>query len=201
MLGNNYEIKQAEFEKSSSRIGECPDTNHSEVAFIGRSNVGKSSLINLLTKRRKLAMISRKPGKTRLINHFLINEKWYLVDLPGYGWAQVSKTEVAKWEKMVHNYLLKREALRMVFVLVDIRHDPQPSDVKMINWLGENGLPVGIVFTKTDKISKNKVAASIKKFGQSLTKFWDQLPPTFKTSATKGEGREELLEYINKHCL
>ena len=192
---------QASFVKSSSQLKELPPPLKSEVAFIGRSNVGKSSLINMLTGRKSLAKISSKPGKTRLINHFDIDAQWYLVDLPGYGWAKVSKMEQAKWEGMVHDYLFYRENLTMVFVLADSRLTPQASDLEMIGWLGENNIPLGIVFTKADKLGKNKTAANIAAMKRTLKEMWEELPPLFRTSATTGEGREELIGFIRKHCI
>ena len=193
-----HQIKKSVFIKSSSRLSECPETSLKEVAFIGRSNVGKSSLINMLTERKSLAKISSKPGKTRLINHFEINESWLLVDLPGYGWAKVSKTEKAKWEPMVSDYLLKRENLSMVFVLADSRHTPQASDLSMIQFLGENGIPVGVIFTKLDKSGNNLSSQNIKKFKRILKENWEELPPIFMTSATTGRGQKELIAFIEE---
>ena len=194
-------IKQAEFIKSSADWRDCPKEERPEVAFIGRSNVGKSSLINMLTNRKSLAKISGKPGKTRLINHFLINEHWHLVDLPGYGWAKVSKTEVAKWEIMISQYLLERKSLTMVFILVDSRLDPQKSDLEMIHWLGENGVPIGIVFTKSDKKGRTMVDKNVAKFKRALKSTWEELPPIFISSSQDGKGRIELLEYIINQCV
>ncbi len=195
-------ITSSEFFKSSSHIKECPPTDRPEIAFIGRSNVGKSSLINSITGRKALAKISGKPGKTRLINHFDINNgKWFLVDLPGYGWAQVSKTEVAKWEKMVHEYLNVRENLAIVFVLVDSRHEPQKSDLEMIHWLGENNIPLGILFTKADKLSNMQVMKNVRLFKTVLKQKWEVLPPIFITSASSGKGKEEVIDFIEEKCL
>jgi len=196
-----YKIIEANFLKSSSKIEECPPPEKGEVAFIGRSNVGKSSLINMLTGRKSLAKISGKPGKTRLINHFEIDGSWYLVDLPGYGWAKVSKTEQSKWEGMVHTYLETRKNLRMIFVLIDSRHEPQKSDLQMVNWLGENHIPVGLVFTKTDKSGNNLTFNNVKKFKKELGKFWEEFPPIFLTSSVTDKGKEELLKYIVDTCL
>lgn len=189
------------FTKSSSHYKECPPENLPEIALIGRSNVGKSSLINQLTGRKSLAKISGKPGKTRLINHFEINSSWYLVDLPGYGWAKVSKTEQSKWEGMVHEYLSKRKNLSIVFVLVDSRHDPQPSDLSMITWLGENSIPVGILFTKADKMKNMRLKQSVNKFLKVLSHQWDEIPPYFITSAQTGEGRDEVLTFVQDTCI
>jgi len=190
-------IQQSEFTKSSSSYLQCPDPDHNEIAFIGRSNVGKSSLINMLTNNKKLAKVSGRPGKTQLINHFQINNQWYLVDLPGYGWAKVAKTDKATWGEMIHDYLLNRTNLLLIFVLVDSRLTPQPIDVEFINCLGENGLPLAIIFTKTDKQSKNKTQSSIAKYKKILKSYWDELPPTFATSSFNFDGKEELLNYID----
>jgi len=188
-------IKQAVFEKSSSRIEECPKTKLKEYAFIGRSNVGKSSLINLLTNNKKLAKTSGKPGKTQLINHFLIDQSWYLVDLPGYGWAQVSKKDKAKWKKMIERYLLERENLMNVFVLIDSRHPPQKVDTEFMSWLGEEGIPFAMVFTKTDKQSGNQTQSNIAKYRRIMKKNWTELPPFFQSSIMKNEGHE-IVSYI-----
>ncbi len=155
----------------------------------------------MLTKRKNLAKISGKPGKTRLINHFLINKQWYLVDLPGYGWAKVSKTEKAGWEKMISQYLLQRKNLSIVMVLVDSRLEPQQSDLDMINFLGENGIPLGIIFTKSDKKGKTRVAANVAGFKKVMKNTWADLPPLFVTSASDKSGREDVLEYISASCL
>ena len=200
MLPENL-IKEARFIKSSSHWKDCPSDKKAEVAFIGRSNVGKSSLINMLTGRNKLAKISGKPGKTRLINHFLIDESWYLVDLPGYGWAKVSKTEKAKWEDMISQYLLNREELSIVFVLVDSRLEPQGSDLDMIRFLGENGVPLGIVFTKSDKKGRSQVDKNVAVFIKELKREWENLPPYFITSSRDGTGKDKLLQYIIDDCL
>lgn len=195
-------INQATFEKSSSRLAECPQTEWNEYAFIGRSNVGKSSLINFLTGRKNLAKTSGKPGKTRLINHFRIDDRWYLVDLPGYGWAQVSKKEKEAWKKMIEEYLLKRENLISVFVLVDSRHAPQKIDLDFMRWLGEKQIPFAIVFTKTDKQGRPQTDAKIASYKKILLKDWEELPPLFKTSTVAKQG-EDLLAYIlqlNEQC-
>ncbi|MFT5641341.1 MAG: GTP-binding protein [Cyclobacteriaceae bacterium] len=189
-------IKSAEFLKSSSKIEECPEGKIHEYAFIGRSNVGKSSLINLLTNQNKLAKVSSKPGKTKLINHFLIDDNWYLVDLPGYGWANASKTDKASWKKMIWDYFEKRESLVLVFVLIDSRIDPQNIDLEFISSLGEKGIPIALVFTKTDKLSKNKTQSSIAKFKRALKTSWEELPINFQTSTVSGIGKEDIISYI-----
>ncbi len=190
------EIKEAEFLVSNTTFDKCPAPTKAEYAFIGRSNVGKSSLINMLTNRKGLAKTSGTPGKTQLINHFLINNEWFLVDLPGYGYARASKDSKAAWDKMIRDYLEFRKNLLAVFVLVDIRLEPQAIDVRFINWLGEKMIPFSIVFTKADKLSKQKVAASVDLYKRELLKTWDELPPVFITSAEKKNGRDELLSYI-----
>jgi len=189
-------IKSAQFIISNTDWRKCP-SDKPEFAFIGRSNVGKSSLINMLTGRKALAKTSGKPGKTRLINHFLINERWYLVDLPGYGWAKVGKKQRGRFEEIITGYLLNSPQLTCVFVLIDIRLEPQPIDLEFINWLGENGLPLAIVFTKADKQSRNKNLRAVHMFEKALLANWKELPPRFITSAAKGTGREELLGYID----
>ncbi|MCG8319308.1 MAG: ribosome biogenesis GTP-binding protein YihA/YsxC [Cytophagales bacterium] len=189
-------IKEAVFIRSNTDYRKCPNADKPEYAFIGRSNVGKSSLINMLAGNKRLAKISTKPGKTQLINHFLINKLWYLVDLPGYGWAKVSRTERAKWEKMIRDYFLGRENLQCVFVLIDSRLTPQPIDIEFINWLGQKGIPCVIVFTKTDKITRNKVAQSIAKFKKRLLSDWEEMPQYFLSSAVNKTGRDEILSFI-----
>ncbi|MEQ8474984.1 ribosome biogenesis GTP-binding protein YihA/YsxC [Fulvivirga sp.] len=191
-------VKQATFVTSSSHHTQCPPPDYPEVAFIGRSNVGKSSLVNMLTNNKKLAKVSGKPGKTQLINHFLIDESWFLVDLPGYGWAKVAKTEKEKWGEMIHDYIMDRENLFNIFVLVDSRLEPQPIDVAFINWLGEKGIPFSLIFTKADKQSKNKTQSSIAHYKRVLKKYWSELPMSFITSSTTQEGREEVLNYIDE---
>lgn len=191
-------IKSAEFVISNTEYTKCPAPDKVEYAFIGRSNVGKSSLINMLTDRTKLAKTSGKPGKTQLINHFLINKEWYLVDLPGYGWAQVSKVDKQKWNKMNRNYITQRENLHNLFVLIDSRIPPQKIDLEFITWLGESQVPFSIIFTKADKPKNLKINANIKAFKVELKKIWEELPPTFVTSAAKKVGQKEILDYIQK---
>ncbi len=190
------EIKTARFISSFTELAKLPKDDKPELAFIGRSNVGKSSLINMLTGQKKLAKTSGQPGKTQTINHFLINEFWYLVDLPGYGFAKVSKVMREKWQEMIRQYLLKRESLYCVFVLVDSRLDPQKNDLEFITWLGENGIPLAIVFTKCDKLSINKINGNIKKFEKALLKDWESLPPMFRSSAETQYGKDEILGYF-----
>ncbi|WP_177603072.1 ribosome biogenesis GTP-binding protein YihA/YsxC [uncultured Phocaeicola sp.] len=192
------EITSAEFVISNSRADMCPKTNLPEYAFIGRSNVGKSSLINMLTKQPKLAMTSSTPGKTLLINHYLINKQWYLVDLPGYGYAQRGKKMMEKIQKLIEYYVLEREAMTCLFVLVDSRHEPQKIDLEFIEWLGENGIPFAIVFTKADKQTIGKTKSNVQHYLNILQEQWEELPPYFVTSAEKKTGREELLNYIEQ---
>jgi GTP-binding protein len=192
------QVKSADFVTSSAHIGQCPKPILPEFAFIGRSNVGKSSLINMLVGRKSLAKTSSKPGKTQLINHFIINEQWYLVDLPGLGYAKVSKHQRAKWHKMINNYLLKRENLLNIFVLVDSRIDPQSIDIDFINWLGMSQLPFTILFTKTDKLSPYKLKIHLERFRKELLKTWDELPQIIVTSANTKKGKEEILDLIER---
>ncbi len=192
------EIKKAEFTISSAKLSQCPNEDRAELAFIGRSNVGKSSLINMLTDRKALAKTSATPGKTVLINHFNINDSWYLVDLPGYGFAKRSKKVQDELTQMISSYILNREQLVNVFLLIDIRHDPQKIDLEFMEWLGENGIPFSIVFTKADKIGSGKVKINVKKYLDSLLNTWEELPPHFITSSEKRIGKEELLDYIEK---
>ena len=189
-------INTSTFVISATNYKDCPQPNQPEYAFIGRSNVGKSSLINMLTGRKKLAKTSVTPGKTQLINHFMINKSWYLADLPGYGYAKVSKVEKAKWGKMNSDYLLNRTNLLTVFLLIDTRHEPQKIDSEFIQWLGENGLPFLICFTKADKLSSTQVAANIAAYKAHLEPLWDELPKMMVTSAVKHMGKEEILNYI-----
>ena len=176
----------------------CPKDNKPEYAFIGRSNVGKSSLINMLTNNRKLAKTSATPGKTLLINHFIINNEWYLVDLPGYGFAKRSKKELAKLEQMINGYILQRQQLVNVFVLIDVRLEAQKIDLEFIQWLGESSVPFAIVFTKADKLSPTRVAANVEAYKKVLLETWEELPPIFVTSSEKKQGREEVLDYIEQ---
>lgn len=192
------EITSAEFIISNSRADMCPKTDLPEYAFIGRSNVGKSSLINMLTNQPKLAMTSATPGKTLLINHFLINKEWYLVDLPGYGYAQRGKKMMEKIQKLIEYYVLEREQMTCLFVLVDSRLEPQKIDLEFIEWLGENGIPFAIVFTKADKQSAGKTKANVSRYLETLREQWEELPPYFVTSAEKKTGRQELLDYIEE---
>ena len=192
------DIKTAEFSISSPMVSMCPKDTKAEYAFIGRSNVGKSSLINMLCRNRKLAKTSSTPGKTLLINHFIINKEWYLVDLPGYGFAKRSKKEVQRLDQMIRGYILGREQLVNVFVLVDVRLEAQAIDLEFMNWLGVSGIPFSIVFTKADKLSAAKVRASVAAYEQRMLETWEEMPPHFVTSAEKGEGREELLDYIER---
>ena len=192
------EVKTAEFVISAPVVNMCPADTKPEYAFIGRSNVGKSSLINMLCRNKKLAKTSATPGKTLLINHFIINKEWYLVDLPGYGYAKRSKTEIAKLDKMIRGYILQRHQLVSVFVLVDVRLEPQAIDVEFINWLGQSGVPFCIVFTKADKLSQGKVNTNVEEYKRKLLETWEELPPYIVTSSENKQGRDELLEYIEK---
>ncbi len=195
-------IKNASFIKSSSNYKQCPEGNLPEYAFIGRSNVGKSSLINMLTQRNKLALTGNTPGKTILINHFLINNDWYLVDLPGYGFAQRGKKQREAFRELITSYVLKREQLTNLFVLVDSRIPPQAIDLEFMEEMGENGVPFSIVFTKVDKLSNLKLNEHITTYKQKLLEVWEELPPIFLASSVKGTGRDEILSYIetiNKH--
>ena len=190
-------ITSAEFVISNSRVNKCPTTGLPEYAFIGRSTVGKSSLINMLTGRKGLAMTSQKPGKTQLINHFLINKDWYLVDLPGYGYARLSRDGRDGLRKMIEDYILERTELVCLFVLLDSRLEPQRIDLEFIEWLGEEGIPFALVFTKADKLSKGKLAANIAAYKERLLQQWEELPPLFITSSEARMGRDELLSYID----
>ena len=191
-------IKSSEFVISNSTYRKCPDGNRFEFAFIGRSNVGKSSLINMLLQHPGLAKTSSKPGKTLLINHFLVNDEWYVVDLPGYGYARTSKEEREKLRTIIENYVLHREQLTNLFVLIDSRLEPQRIDLEFINWLGENGVPFSIVFTKTDKLGPVRARTNIEAYQQKLLETWEELPPLFATSSEKQTGRDELLNYIEE---
>ena len=192
------EIKKAEFTLSAPMVSMCPQDSKPEYAFIGRSNVGKSSLINMLTNNKKLAKTSATPGKTLLINHFIINNEWYLVDLPGYGYAKRSKKEIEKLDQMIRGYILQREQLVNVFVLVDIRLEPQKIDLEFIEWLGMSSIPFSIVFTKADKLSVPKANASVEAYKRKLMETWEELPPVFLTSSEKRQGRDEVLNYIEE---
>ena len=192
------EIKTAEFSISSPMVSMCPRDTKPEYAFIGRSNVGKSSLINMLCRNRRLAKTSSTPGKTLLINHFIINKEWYLVDLPGYGFAKRSKKEIQRLDQMIRGYILGREQLANVFVLIDVRLEAQPIDLEFMNWLGLSGIPFSIVFTKADKLQASKVGANVAAYEKRMLETWEEMPPCFTTSAEKGQGREELLGYIEQ---
>ena len=191
-------IKSAEYTISSARVQQCPAGDLPEFAFIGRSNVGKSSLINMLTGRSNLAKTSSTPGKTVLINHFLINAQWYLVDLPGYGYAKRGMQQRDELQRMISGYILQREQMMNLFLLIDSRHEPQRIDLEFIEWLGENGIPFSIVFTKADKLSKGKLAANVKDYLDNLSEQWEELPPHFITSSETKQGRDELLDYIDQ---
>ena len=190
------EIKSAEFVTSSPAVSKCPEGKLPEYAFIGRSNVGKSSLINMLTGYKKLAMTSSKPGKTLLINHFMVNGEWFLVDLPGYGYARIGKSGREKLEKMIQGYILQRESLTNLFVLIDSRLEPQQIDLEFFEFLGANGIPFSIVFTKTDKLSNSKLNENLKQYRDKLFEQWEELPPIFISSAETKVGKYELLSYI-----
>lgn len=192
------EIKSAEFVISNTDVEKCPHDNKPEYAFIGRSNVGKSSLINMLTNHKGLAMTSQKPGKTQLINHFLINAAWYLVDLPGYGYAQRGKQGRENIRRIIEDYILERVEMTNLFVLLDCRHEPQKIDLEFMEWLGENGIPFAIIFTKTDKISKGRLEENMQVYRNKLQESWEELPPIFTSSSEKREGREEILRYIDQ---
>ncbi len=191
-------IKSAEFIISNTDYRKCPQDGKPEYAFIGRSNVGKSSLINMLTSRKGLALTSSTPGKTRLINHFLINDEWYLVDLPGYGYARRGKEGREKIRGIIEDYILGRETMTNLFVLIDARHEPQQIDLEFMEWLGENGVPFSVVFTKADKMGTGRLQMNLNAYKEKLLERWEELPPLFVTSAEKGQGREELLQYIEK---
>ena len=192
------EIKSAQFVISNTRIDRCPQDGKPEYAFIGRSNVGKSSLINMLTRKPKLAMTSATPGKTMLINHFIINDAWYLVDLPGYGYAQRGKKAKDKLTQIIESYILGREQMTNLFVLIDIRHEPLAIDLEFIELLGENGVPFSIVFTKADKLGPQRQRENVEKYLNKLKEQWEELPPHFVTSSEKSVGRKELLDYIDQ---
>ena len=191
-------IKSARFVISNSDVNKCPQDGKPEYAFIGRSNVGKSSLINMLTRHNKLAMTSSMPGKTLLINHFIVNDEWYLVDLPGYGYAKRSKSQNEQLQHIISSYVLDREQMTNLFVLIDSRHAPQKIDLEFFEWLGENGVPFAIVFTKADKLTKTALGANIAAYKERLLEEWEELPPVFVTSSENALGREEILLYINE---
>lgn len=192
------QIKKAEFIISNTEVSKCPADGKAEFAFIGRSNVGKSSLINMLTAKKGLAKTSGTPGKTQLINHFLINEHWYLVDLPGYGYAKVSRSQRSSFERFIADYLTKRETLYNIFVLLDARLEPQKIDLEFMNWCGEKGLPFSMVFTKIDKLSSTALQKNMAKYKKEMLKYWAEMPPVFTTSSESGFGKEPLLNYIEQ---
>lgn len=190
-------VKEVEFVMSNSDVRKCPKPDRPEFAFIGRSNVGKSSLINMLMGRKNLAKTSSTPGKTQLINHFSVNQSWYLVDLPGYGYAKVPEKQKKKFERMISDYILLRENLVNVFVLIDIRHTPQQIDLEFMEWLGMSQIPFTIVFTKLDKVKRSELDGKLKKYRQTMLQSWEELPIHVLTSAEKHDGKEALLEYID----
>ena len=191
-------INSARFVISNTDVKKCPDGSRHEYAFIGRSNVGKSSLINMLTGRKGLAMTSATPGKTMLINHFLVNDDWYIVDLHGYGSARRGLESRKKFQDIIEGYILHRQQMTNLFVLIDSRHEPQKIDMDFFRWLGENGIPFSIVFTKTDKLGKEACKRNIEAYCSALLEEWEELPPVFKTSSVSGEGRENILDYISQ---
>lgn len=191
-------ITKANFVVSNTDYKLCPKEAHAEFAFIGRSNVGKSSLINMLTGNKNLAKTSGRPGKTQLINHFIINDEWFLVDLPGYGYAKASKTQREKWERFIADYLTKREQLMNIFVLLDSRLEPQKIDIEFMNWCGEKQLPFAMVFTKIDKLSSSALQKNLGKYKKEMLKYWEEMPPVFTTSSESAFGKEKLLNYIGQ---
>ena len=191
-------IKSAKFVISNTDPAKCPKSDRPEYAFIGRSNVGKSSLINMLTNHKKLAKTSTQPGKTQLINHFLINDEWYLVDLPGYGYAKVMRNQRAKWMSFIREYMLSRKNLYCVMVLLDLRLEPQEIDMDFMNWLGVNGIPFAMVFTKADKLGKTQVDKNLAAYQREMLKSWEEMPPFFVTSAANETGRDEVLDFIQQ---
>ena len=192
------EIHRAEFVTSNTDVRRCPEGGMPEYAFIGRSNVGKSSLINMLTRRRQLAMTSQKPGKTQLINHFIIDDRWYLVDLPGYGYVRRCRENREQLRRMIEAYILGREQLTCLFVLLDCRHEPQRIDLEFMEWLGENCVPFAIIFTKTDKLSRSRLQENLAAYRQKMLETWEELPPIMTSSSEKNEGRDEILNYIDE---
>lgn len=191
-------IKQARFLISNTDVKKCPPPDKPEYAFIGRSNVGKSSLINMLVGQKNLAKVSARPGKTQLINHFVIDEAWYLVDLPGYGYAKTANTVKNKFQKLISEYILKRENLYCLFVLIDIRHEPQKIDLEFLSWLGENQIPFALIFTKADKLGKVSAQKNIADYNSELKKYWEELPPFLVSSSLEGIGREEISDFIDQ---
>jgi GTP-binding protein len=191
-------IKQANFLISNTDVKKCPPPDKPEYAFIGRSNVGKSSLINMLVGQKNLAKVSARPGKTQLINHFVIDDSWYLVDLPGYGYAKTSNSVKNKFQKLISEYILSRENLYCLFVLIDIRHEPQKIDLEFITWLGENQIPFALIFTKADKLGKVTAQKNIAEYNNELQKVWEELPPYLVSSSLEGTGKEEIIEFIEK---
>ena len=190
-------VKSASFVVSNAKVSDCPKSSLPEFAFIGRSNVGKSSLINMLTDRKQLAKTSGKPGKTQLINHFLINKNWHLVDLPGYGYARVSKKTKKEFQSYITSYFLERKQLINAFVLIDIRHEPQAIDMEFMEWMGTQQIPFSIIFTKADKLSENKIDATVSAYLNTMLEgVWAKTPPHFLTSATSNKGKEEVLSYV-----
>lgn len=192
------EIKTAKFVMSNSSVDKCPQTNLPEFAFIGRSNVGKSSLINMLTNHKKLAKTSSRPGKTQLINHFLINESWYLVDLPGYGYAKVSKRAKDKFQAYITDYIIKRQSLYCLFVLIDVRHEAQKIDLEFMEWCGEKGVAFSIIFTKADKLGRNQLASHVAAYRKKMLEVWEELPDMFVSSSEDKLGRDEVLSYVEE---
>lgn len=194
------QIRKAEFRCSSERISQVPQDDLRDIAFIGRSNVGKSSLINMLTGRQGLAKVSGTPGKTRLINHFRIDDSWYLVDLPGYGYARTSKSQRDEFSRLILDYVLRCEKMHFLFVLVDIRLEPQKIDTRFIELMGQHGIPFGIIFTKADKLSRAQAERSVERYRRTLAEQWEELPPMLVTSSSKAAGRDEVLDFIDE-CL
>ena len=190
-------VSKSDFIKSSSAVDQCPKDDKWDFAFIGRSNVGKSSLINMLCNRVALAKVSATPGKTQLINHFLINDLFYIVDLPGYGYAKVSKSIKEDFQKIIKSYILERESMACLFVLVDSRHEPQKIDLQFMEFLGENGIPFAIIFTKTDKLTEKQLAANLEVYKQKMLEVWEEMPRYFVSSSAHSVGREEILDYID----
>ena len=191
-------IKSAEFVMSNSDVAKCPKEQFQEYAFIGRSNVGKSSLINMLMQKKSLAKTSGRPGKTQLINHFLINKSWFLVDLPGYGYAKVSKSSKRVFQKFITEYFSKREQLALAFVLIDCRHKPQKVDLEFMQWMGENQVPFSIIFTKQDKVKPNALIRDIEAYKEKMLETWEEMPNYYITSSSNGTGRDEVLNYISE---